>query len=294
MAYTKNPHLPKVRWDAIQLVRSGKSTREVARRMGWSQSAVSHWVRRAGPGWYGPLPTESSRPKKSPRALSRDVVSAIITERIGRRRCAEHVYHALKNRGVSVSLSSVKRTLERCHLTKKRSPWKRPHDYTERPRPSFPGALVEVDTVHLRRADGGKLYAYTLIDLYSRWAYAEVSRTATGVASVEFMLRALKAAPFVFQMVQTDNGSEFQKMFRYRLAKRGIHQRYIRVRRKNDNAHIERFNRTIQEECTDGVPKTISKLRPAIGKYLRYYNEERTHMGINYRKPNELLVSPRC
>lgn len=293
MAYTKNPHLPKVRGEAIQLIRAGWSTRKVAERLGWSQSAVSQWMRRAGPGWYGPFPTMSSRPRKSPRALSVKIVSAIIKERLGKRRCGQVIHQELLKDGVVVSLSSVQRTLKRCHLLKERSPWKRPHDYTERPKPSFAGALVEADTVHLRRSDGGKLYAYTLIDLFSRWAYAEVSKHITMVDSVEFMLRAQKQAPFPFRMVQTDNGGEFQKMFRYRLAKRGILQRYIRVRQKDDNAHIERFNRTVQEECTDGVPKTLRSLAPALKKYLAYYNGERLHMGINFRTPNELLLSTR-
>jgi len=293
MAYTTNPHLPKVRWEAIRLARDGLSTREIAKKVGWSQSAVSQWVRRAGPGWYGPLPTESSRPKRSPRALSRSVVAAIIKKREGKRRCGQIIHQELLRDGVAVSLSSVQRTLQRCHLLKERSPWKRPHDYTERPQPAFPGALLEVDTVHLRRPDGGKLYVYTLIDLYSRWAYAEVHRTATMVESVEFMLRAKSAASFPFCMVQSDNGGEFQKMFRYRLAKRGILQRYTRVRQKDDNAHVERFNRTVQEECTDGIPKTTRSLAPALKKYLRYYNGERLHMGINFQTPNEMLLSAR-
>lgn len=293
MAYTKNPHLPRVRWEAIRLAREGWSTRKIAQRLGWSQGAVSRWVRKAGPGWYGPYPTMSSRPRTSPRALSARTVSAVIKKRMGKKRCGQIIHQELLREGMRVSLSSVQRILKRCHLLKERSPWRRPHDYTERPIPSFAGALVEVDTVHLRCADGGKLYVYTLIDLYSRWAYAEAARTATMVDSVEFLLRAQRSAPFSFRMVQTDNGGEFQKMFRYRLAKRGIAQRYIRVRQKNDNAHIERFNRTLQEECTDGTPKTFQTLRSALRKYLPYYNDERLHMGINFQTPNELLLSTR-
>ncbi len=46
-----------------------------------------------------------------------------------------------------MSLSSVQRTLKRCRLLKERSPWKRPHDFTPRPEATFPGALMEVDTL---------------------------------------------------------------------------------------------------------------------------------------------------
>ena len=174
MAYTTNPNLPKVRQQAADLVRRGWSTRKVGRHLGYSQSAVVVWTKKAQIYGYHPIPTQSSRPKVSPRALPRNIVSEIIKERVGRRRCAEHVHIALKNKGVEVSLSSVKRTLDRCHLTKKRSPWKRPHDPTLRPEVTHTGALLQADTVHILAPDGSRIYIYTLIDLYLRWAYAEV------------------------------------------------------------------------------------------------------------------------
>ena len=165
MAYTKNPNIPKVRGQAAELVRRGWTTRQVARHLGFSQSAVVKWVTKARRRGFGSIPTLSSCPKHHPKALPREVISAIVKERLGRRRCAEHVYHALKKRGVIVSLSSVKRTLDRCHLRKTRSPWKRPHDYTPRPEVTRIGALVELDTIHIIAPDGSPIYVYTIIDL---------------------------------------------------------------------------------------------------------------------------------
>lgn len=290
MAYTKNPNLPKVRMEAVRLVKYRKWTiRKVARYVGVAASTVSRWCKSPwGTGWM-PIPTRSSKPKRSPKALPAETVEAIIKERVGRRRCAEHVHHALKKKGVNVSLSSVKRTLDRCHLRKKRSPWKRPHDFTERPEASFCGALLELDTIHIIAPDGSRIYVYTIIDLFSRWAYAEVVPKIGTAQSVAFMKRAIKAAPFRFQMVQTDHGPEFQKMFRFRLAKLGIAHRHSRVRQKDDQAHIERFNRTIQDECFDRIEHSISSFKRALPEYLRWYNEERSHMGINYQTPLEVL-----
>ena len=295
MAYTKNPNLPKVRWEAIRLVRSGWSTRKVARHLGYSQSAVAKWVTRAGPSWHGPLPTRSSKPHKSPRALPQEIVSAIITKRVGRGRCGQVVHREMQNDGVSVSLSSVQRTLGRLRLLKKRSPWKRPHDSTERPAATHPGALLQCDTVHIMLPDGSRLYVYTLIDLYSRWAYAEVVPKIGSEVSFAFIEGAAAAAPFAFEMIQTDNGPEFQKMFLFRLAKRGVALRHSRVRKSNDNAHIERFNRTVQEECLDHTPHTFKDFHHALAEYLPYYNGERLHMGIDFKTPVQMLgVSPRC
>jgi transposase InsO family protein len=290
MAYTKNPHIGKVRRDAVNLVKyRGWTMRKVARRFGVEPSTISRWCKLPfATGWHE-LRTQSSRPHISPRALKEGTVQAIITKRIGRRRCGQVIHQELLRDGVKVSLSSVQRTLDRLNLLKKKSPWKRPHDYTERPEATSPGAILEADTVHIMLPDGSRLYVYTLIDLYSRWAYAEVIKTISAAHSFEFIRQAVSVSPFKFNLIQTDNGGEFQKMFRFRLYKLGINHRYSRVRQSNDQAHVERFNRTIQEECLDRTAQTIHHFRKALKEYLPYYNNERLHMGLNYQTPLEVL-----
>jgi transposase InsO family protein len=290
MAYSLNPNLPKVRREAVHLVKCEKwSIRKVAKHFGFNPSTVSRWCRhRLATGW-SVIPTKSSRPKTSPHALKKEVVEAIIQKRIGRRRCGQHIYHELKREGVEVSLPSVQRTLNRLGFLKKRSPWKRPHDYTIRPIVTHSGALIQVDTIHILLSNGERLYIYTLIDLYSRWAYAEVVERISAQASVEFVLRARKISPFIFEMIQTDHGSEFSTWFTHSLKTRGISHRHSRVRQSNDNAHIERFNRTIQEECLDHTANTLENFQKEIPLYLKYYNTERIHMGLNYLTPKEVL-----
>ena len=291
MPYTTNPHIAKVRRDAVNLVKYRHwSMRKVARRFGVDPSTISRWCRLPlATGWHE-LPTRSSCPKTSPNALNKEIVEAIIKKRVGRRRCGQHIYHELKREGVVVSLPSVQRTLNRLGFLKKRSPWKRPHDYTERPEAVSPGALLEADTVHILLPDSSRLYVYTVIDLYSRWAYAKITTRISGAQSASFIAEATSLAPFKFGMVQTDNGGEFQKMFRFRLYKRGLTHRYSRVRQSNDQAHIERFNRTVQEECLDRTTQTVQHFRKALKTYLQYYNTERLHMGINYQTPLEILT----
>ncbi len=84
------------------------------------------------------------------------------------KRSAEVIHQVLTNEGVRVSLSSVKRTLDRCGLTKKWNTWKRLHLSTERPEAAQPGDLVEVDTIHLMESEQKRIYVHTLIDVYSR------------------------------------------------------------------------------------------------------------------------------
>ena len=282
----------KVRRDAVNLVKYRHwSMRKVAIRFGVEPSTISRWCKHAyATGWHE-IPNKSSRPHTSPNALKKEIVTAIIQKRIGRRRCGQHIYHELKREGIVVSLPSVQRTLDRLGFLKKRSLWKRPHDYTERPEVTSPGSLLETDTVHIMLPDGSRLYVYTIIDLFSRWAYAEVVKKISGAQSARFISKAKSIAPFEMKMIQTDNGAEFQKMFQFRIYKLGLTHRYSRVRKSNDQAHIERFNRTIQEECLDRTTQTLRDFRKAVKTFLPYYNNERIHMGINYQTPLEVLRS---
>lgn len=291
MAYSMNPHLPRIRKEAVYLVKQkGWSTRKAARYFGYSQSVVVKWCAKDPTGGFRQIETRSSRPKTSPQALPREVVTAIIETRIGKRRCGQVVHRELHKQGVQVSLSSVQRTLKRGGFLKSRSPWKRPHDATPRPVATHPGALLQCDTVHFVLPDGTRLYVYTLIDLFSRWAYAEVSPKLRAYLSAAFIRRAQRRAPFPFQMLQTDNGPEFTTRFTHTLLRDGLAHRHSRVRQCNDNAHVERFNRTLQEECLTGVVRSVPTFRAALKKYLPYYNNERMHMGIDFKTPAQMLA----
>ncbi len=76
MSYSKNPNLPKVRAQAVKMVRSGYSTRVVARHFGFSQSAVVKWCQKVplDTYQYRVIATESSRPRHHPNELSNEIV----------------------------------------------------------------------------------------------------------------------------------------------------------------------------------------------------------------------------
>ncbi|MCA9345462.1 transposase, partial [Candidatus Saccharibacteria bacterium] len=92
-------------------------------------------------------------------------------------------------------------------------------------------------------------------------------------------------AQFRFKTVQADNGPEFSKNFEELLKAQGTTVRHSRVRRPNDNAHIERFNRTIQEECIGSTNPFSKELYGKVANYLAYYNEERLHLSLECRTP---------
>lgn len=63
---------------------------------------------------------------------------------------------------------------------------------------------------------------------------------------------------------------EFSRYFEMKLENRGIKVRHTRLKRPNDNAHIERFNHTIQEECTGSYYIESEPLRKLDNKNLNY------------------------
>ena len=283
--YTNDPRMPKIRRDAV-LFANKHGVRCAARHFGFSPGAIVAWRKRAKVVGLHPIPTYSSCPKHSPRALDTQLVNTIIDKRLLLKRSSEVVHRALEEDGVSVSLSSVKRTLDRGGYLKKRSPWKRYHAPSPRPYADAPGALIQVDTVHLAIHGKTVLYVFTCIDLYSRWAYARVFTKANCRTASMFIKQAQVAAPFLFQCIQTDNGPEFSTSFTQRIQ---IRHRHTRVRKCNDNAHVERFNRTLREECLDALPVNLVLINRQLSLYLKYYVEERHHFGIDLQKPAQLL-----
>lgn len=249
------------------------------------------WVRKAPEDGRRTIPTQSSRPQSNPGALKKEIVEAIITQRNKRNRCGKIIHHELKNQGIVVSLSSVNRTLKRCGLLRERSPWKRWHSTFPRPYAEKPGDLVQIDTIHIVPRAGERFYIYTLIDLHSRWAYAKVVDRINCVRSVLFVREAQRVASFQFRVLQTDHGSEFSSWFTEHAKARGMRHRHSRVRQSNDNAHVERFNRTIQEECFDHERQVPDVFQKALKRYLPYYNNERLHLGIEMQTPAQVVRS---
>ena len=278
--------MPKVRRDAAHMVHRGYSKAEVARRFGVDSSTVSKWARKAEKYGYHPIPTLSSRPKHHPKELSGDLVWKIFGQRVKSKRCAEVMHQELKNDGVTVSLSSVKRVLDRAGLTEKRSPWKRYHPHVDRPLPKNPGDLVEMDTIHIMVDKKKRIYVFVLIDVCSRWVYVKAYEHMNSLQMLRFVREAQRAAPFHFSVLQSDHGPGFGKLFVSRIKKS---HRYTRIGKPNDNAHVERFNRTLQEECTDKVMRTVPALNRALKEYVRHYNNTRPHMGIAFQTPIQLI-----
>ncbi len=280
-----NKYAPRHRRDVAHYA-SRTGVRAASRYYGIPPGTISKWMQKAKKIGYHPIPTKSSRPRSHPNELKEDIVKRIIEIRLKTKRTSEVVHKHLSNEGIKVSLNSVRRTIDRHGLMKKRSPWKRYHPHVDRPYPEKPGSLVQIDTIHLMTGPKTRIYVMTLIDVYSRITYAKCYEKLNSAIGTEFLREAEQQSVFDFEMIQTDHGPEFGKWFVERVKR---NHRYSRIGKPNDNAHIERFNRTLQEECLDKLPRDVKKINCELKKYLKYYNEERLHMGIELKTPLQLL-----
>jgi putative transposase len=94
-------------------------------------------------------------------------------------------------------------------------------------------------------------------------------------------------------MVHTDNGPEFSHYFEQMMTiRQGIAVRHSRLGRPNDNAHTERFNRNIQEECLGSriySSVATATIQTKISQYIKFYNIEPVHLGIQLNTPTRML-----
>ena len=288
MAYTINPKHPKVRREAVRMLRKGKSTREVARHFGFSQKSISNWSRRPESKTDTPIETKSSRPKTNPQRISENIRDKVSDKRKELGRSIEVVHFALQKEGLDISLSSVYRILRDRYLLKRKSLWKKFHRTCLRPEALKPGDLVQMDTIHIMTGKKSRMYIYTIIDVFSRVGYARaVSKISSG-KTLQFLAEARSKFPFFISCIQTDHGPEFGKYFSQRL---GIVHRHSRIRKPNDNAHVERFNRTLQDECLNKIFPNVAKMNKGLKKYLEHYNNTRHHFGLKFGAPNDIFLT---
>jgi putative transposase len=89
--------------------------------------------------------------------------------------------------------------------------------------------------------------------------------------------------------LRSDNGLVFQSR-RFRAACRDyrIKQEFITPYTPEQNGMIERFFRSLKEECVwQHNFRSFKEARRTIGKWIRWYNEERPHQSLGYLSPRK-------
>lgn len=159
----------------------------------------------------------------------------------------------------------------------------------------YPGHCVAFDTVELRTLSGLRWYVVTAEDIYTRTAFAFLTRSHASLAARAIFTEVQARFPHLIDIVLTDNGSEFKKHFAQEVTALAVTHYHTYPHTPKMNAHIERFNRTVQEEFVRYHMGLLSvdrmQFEQKLEEYLRFYNNDRVHYAFdNLLSPYQFMV----
>lgn len=159
----------------------------------------------------------------------------------------------------------------------------------------YPGHVAALDTFE-EHINGTRRYVITFIDLYTRFGFAFATSSHASKAAADFFALCQSVFPFPFTFVLTDNGSEFKKHFSAVLLDLHLTHYHTRPRTPKQNAHSERFNRTVQEEFANyhrhDLWMDIDSFNQKLFAWLFWYNSERVHFAFqNKLSPLQFMIS---
>lgn len=153
------------------------------------------------------------------------------------------------------------------------------------------GWLIQLDTIVLHLG-GFKRYILTAIDKYGKLAFAHTYKNQSSYSAADFLKRLNYLLDGQITNIQTDNGSEFLKYFEKAAKELEIDHFFSRPRTPKDNAIIERFNRTLQEEwlSTGQFTADIDTFNRRLTDWLIFYNYKRRHTSLGNISPMDFCV----
>jgi transposase InsO family protein len=157
-----------------------------------------------------------------------------------------------------------------------------------------PGYLVAQDTYYVGTIKGvGRIYQQTVIDTYSRVAFAKLYTSKHAITSADVLND--RVLPFFEQQeipvlrMLTDRGTEFNGRpenheYELYLQLENIDHSKTKVRHPQSNGICERLHRTMQDEFYAVTFRTklyqdLETLQADLDEWLQHYNHERPHSG---------------
>jgi putative transposase len=266
---------------------------------GVSLATVYRWQQRFDPTDLRSLENRSRRPKQTRKRV---LAAREQYPRWGKAKLRSVLLlagHSLSESTIGRILTSLKRRdllIEPAMMPVRRRRAPRPYATrtpVDQRRPTVPGALLQVDTMHLRPLPGTELRQFTAVDVVSRWAVTEARTRATAGTATDFLGDLLERMPFPVQAIQVDGGSEFMASFETTCADLGIDLFVLPPRSPKLNGHVERLNGTARREfweCYAG-DLDLPSVQSALRAWVDEYNHFRPHQALGHLTPAAFLAS---
>jgi transposase InsO family protein len=271
---------------------------QTCRSFGISRPTFYKWLRQYEEFGEEGLRDRSSRPKDCPHETAAEVVGKIMYLRQNYHFGPHKISMYLKRyHDIEISKSGVWRILHRLDLgrlpTSQR--YKRHDRRWKRYEKPMPGHRVQVDVKFIEPLPGSrkKHYQYTAIDDCTRLRVLRIYDRNNQKTAIQFIDYVLEKLPFNVEVIQTDNGSEFQAGFHWHVLDRGIQHVYIKPATPRLNGKVERSHRIDAEEfymLLEGVVIDDTQLfNDKLQQWENFYNFERPHGSLDGQTPYERL-----
>ncbi len=176
----------------------------------------------------------------------------------------------------------------------KRPKGQRPRTKAWRSQASQSNERWAIDTTHLICGRDGWCHLTAVIDCHDRslvgWRLSKSGKASVAAGALEDALRARR--PTRPLTIRSDNGLVFGAADFVRVVKQyGLSQEYITPYTPEQNGMIERFFRTLKEECIwHHRFASQDEAFVAIANYIDHYNQRRPHSALGYQPPAEYIM----
>lgn len=200
-------------------------------------------------------------------------------------------YHRLRNLGHRWNHKRVWRVYKAMKLNLKRRAKRRLPDREAAPLGTPPAVnnTWSFDFMSDTLYSGTRYRVLNIIDEGVREALDIVVDTSITAARVVRTLDQLKSERGVPEAIRVDNGPEMTaNVFAEWCSENKVRIDYIQPGKPNQNAYIERFNRSYREEVLDPhIFSNLSQVRDLSWAWMLSYNEERPHSSLGNIPPAE-------
>ncbi|UIE41730.1 IS3 family transposase ISXac4 [Xanthomonas citri pv. punicae] len=155
--------------------------------------------------------------------------------------------------------------------------------------PRLPDTVWSVDFMSDALACGRRFRTFNVMDDFNREALHIEVDTSINSQRLVRVFDQMKRDHGLPQVVRSDNGPEFLgEAFTSWLKTNGVALQYIQPGKPNQNAFIERFNRTFREEVLDlNLFACLDDMREAAHWWMIDYNQARSHDSLGGMTPVE-------